>query len=215
MKGTLLLSAVLLIAVTSFADTSINNFTGYNDQWPGFGGLGGEATFGELFTIPNNATNLSSFSFYMGNPWQGHNDPIITGAYIATWTGTHAGTLLYSSPQITYDNMGDEEITVNPGILNLSIGQQYVMFLSVSQYYGQSDGLAQVSGGGESGYLYGFVDIHSGSDFNSVFTDPWDGPSTPDLAVDLEFNSVPEPASLLLLGSGVLAGVSFLHRKVV
>ena len=130
----------------------------------------------------------------MGSPYQGQNDPIITGAYIATWTGKHAGTLLYSSPPITYDNMGDEKITVNPGILNLSIGQQYVMFLSVSQYYGESTGLAWMSSGGSGeGYLQGFVDNHSGSDFDSLFSTNWDGPLTPYLAVDLEFNNVPEP----------------------
>jgi len=58
----------------------------------------------------------------------------------ATWTVGHAGTLLFSSPQITYDNNGNEEITVNTGGLGLQSGSQYVMFLSTSNYHGLSSG---------------------------------------------------------------------------
>src|SRR5690349_10091601 len=98
MKKALLLSAVLLFAASSFGDTIINNFNGYNDTWAPFGDLPTAIqTFGEIFTAPDGIQNLSSFSFYMGNPVQVQPGNIITGAYIATWTGTHAGKLLYDS----------------------------------------------------------------------------------------------------------------------
>ena len=74
----------------------------------------------------------------MGDPYYDGN--IITGAYIATWTGTHAGTLLYDSGQLNYDNLGNEELTFNTGNLFVNTGQQYVMFLSASKFYLQSDG---------------------------------------------------------------------------
>ncbi len=51
-------------------------------------------------------------SFYMGSSLGGGN--IITGAYVATWNGSMAGTLLYDSGSFNYDNNGDEQLTWNP-----------------------------------------------------------------------------------------------------
>ncbi len=206
-------AAVLLFASSSFADTVYNNFTGYSDFWHPFGNPD-TATYGELFTSPNNGdNNLASFSFYMGSPALTGN--IITGAYIATWTGTMAGTLLYSSSAIDYDNLGNEQITVNTGGLALTANTQYVMFLSVSNYYGQSAGQAYVSQGTSIPGLNGFVYFNNEGNFAELFTNPWNGPLAPDWAVDLHFNAVPEPASasLILLGMGVLGGIGILRRK--
>jgi hypothetical protein len=81
MKMSLLLVAVLLFAGSGFADTTYNNFNGYSDYWFPFG-YPNTATYGELFTSPNNGdNNLASFSFYMGSPVVAGG--IITGAYIA------------------------------------------------------------------------------------------------------------------------------------
>lgn len=211
MKKSLFLAALLLVAMSAFADTTYNNFTGYNDYWHPFGNPN-TATYGEIFTAPNNSdNNLASFSFYMGNPYASGN--IITGAYIATWTGTQAGTLLYDSGSFNYDNNGNEQLTWTPNI-TLNPGQQYVMFLSVSNYYGQSAGKAYISTGDSINGLGGFVYNNNGGDFNSLFTTPWSGPLTPDWAVDLQFNQVPEPSSLLMLGTGILGGLGVLRRKL-
>ena len=206
------LVAVLLFAVSGLADTIYNNFTGYSDYWFPFGNPN-TATYGELFTSPNNADhNLVSFSFYMGTPTTPGN--IITGAYIATWTGSMAGTLLYSAGPINYDNLGNEQITINTGGLALSQNTNYVMFLSVSQFYGQSAGETHVSQGTSITGLNGFAYNNNGGDFNALFTTPWSGPLTPNWAVNLHFVPEPGAGSLILLGMGLLGGIGVLRRKL-
>ena len=211
MKKALFLAALLLVAVSSFANTSYNNFNGYSDYWHPFG-YPNTATYGELFTAPNNSdNNLASFSFYMGSNAGGSN--IITGAYIGTWNNGVLGTLLYDSGSFNYDNIGDEKLTWTPNI-TLNPGQQYVAFLSISNYYGQSDGEAYVSQGSSINGLNGFVYNNNAGDFSALYNTQWSGPLTPDWAVDLEFNSVPEPSSLLMLGTGILGGIGVLRRKL-
>jgi hypothetical protein len=205
------LVAVLLFAVSGFADTTYNNFTGYSDYWHPFG-YPDTSTYGELFTSPSNGdNNLASFSFYMGSQQVAGN--IITGAYIATWTGTMAGTLLYSNGPINYDNNGDEEITINTGGLGLSANSHYVMFLSISQFYAQSTGQAAVSQGSSITGLNGFVYNNNEGNFNNLFTTAWSGPLSPDWAVNLHFNSVPEPGTLGLIALGGLGLVGALRKR--
>lgn len=210
----LLVAAVSLFAVSGFADTNYNNFTGYNDYWHPFGDPSPEATqtYGEVFTSPANAdNNLTSFSFYMGDAID--SGAIITGAYIATWTGFNAGTLLYSAGPVSYDNNGNEEITVNTGGLSLTSNTQYVMFLSTSNFSGQSVGTAYVASGSSIPGLNGFVYNNNGADFGSLFTTSWSGPLSPDWAVNLNFTNVPEPATLGLIVMGGLGLVGALRKR--
>ena len=210
----LLVAAVSLFAVSGFADTTYNNFTGYNDFWHPYGDPSDATqTYGELFTSPSSGdTNLLDFSFYMGNPYASGN--IITGAYIATWTGTGAGTLLYSAGPINYSNTGDAQITVNTGGLSLTANTQYVMFLSTSNFSGQSVGEAYVASGDSIPGLNGFVYYNNGSDFNALFNSQWDATGlTPDWAVNLHFSNVPEPGTLGLLVLGGLGVVGAWRKR--
>src|SRR6476619_3129484 len=91
----LVAGAAFAAAGSTFADTIYNNFGGYNDNW-GWFGYPNTATYGETFKAPTNGdVNLQDFGFYMGNPAVSGN--ILLRAYIATWTGTNAGTLLFTS----------------------------------------------------------------------------------------------------------------------
>ncbi len=137
--------------------------------------------------LPTSASLRASRSIWATQYYDGN---IITGAYIATWTGTHAGTLLYDSGQLNYDNVGNEELTFNTGNLFVNPGQQYVMFLSASKFYLQSHGGAYISNGATNQYLNGFAYFNNGNEFDALFTLPWDGSGlSPDWAVDLEFTT--------------------------
>jgi hypothetical protein len=214
MRTTFLLFAVLLCAVSGFAGTVYDNFTGYSPYWHPLGNPD-TATYGETFSAPTNGdTVLESLGFYMAGPYVGGD--IILSAYIATWTGTGAGTLLYTSPSLDYANTGNAELTFSTGGITLTGGAEYVAFLSVSQYYGLSGGQSYVSGGGATIPGGGFVYYNNGGNFASLFTDTWSQPGRPDWAFTASFDGggVPEPGTVTLLGAGFLGLLAIGRRRI-
>jgi hypothetical protein len=184
----LVIALASLVAVAASADTVYNNFTGYSDFWHPFG-FPDTSTYGELFTAPSSAdTNLQDFGFYMGSTFT--EGDIKLQAYIATWTGTQAGTLVFSSPVFDYANTGNDFITFNTGGLPLTPGGSYVAFLSISEQYGNSVGQAYVSQGSEAIPGGAFVYYNNGGDFSLLFSNPWDAQGLkPDWAFNATFTS--------------------------
>ena len=104
------------------------------------------STYGETFTAPSNGDHfLNTFSLYMGGPYA--SGDIVLGAYIATWDGSKAGTLLWSSGPIDYQNTGEAQLSFNTGGLDLTGGGSYIAFISISEFYGQSSGQSYIDGG--------------------------------------------------------------------
>lgn len=217
MKKVWLLAALLvLFTISGFAQTEYNTFTGYNPYWHPLG-YPNTATYGETFLAPTNGNDfLSSFSLFLAGPYVSGN--IIMSAYVATWNGSGAGSLLYSSPEINYPNTGNAELTFNPGI-QLTPGSDYIVFLSISQYYGQSSGETYISGGNNNCPGCFFAYSNNSGNFNQLFTQAWDASGlSPDFAFVADFNSgqgsVPEPGTFLLLGSGLLGTLGVVRRKL-
>lgn len=203
-----------LCATPALADTSYNNFTGYSPFWEPLG-YPNTATYGETFTAPTNGdNNLKDFGFYLADPAASGN--VVMSAYIATWTGTHAGTIVFTSTPVDYPNTGSDFLSFNTGGLDLTGGGTYVMFLSISQSYGQSAGEIQISQGTAIAGLGGFDYYNNGGNFAELTTTAWDATGfTPNWAVNLDFTSpaVPEPASFFLLGSGLLGALGTRLRR--
>lgn len=167
------------------------------------------ATYGQTFTV--GADNvLQSFSFFLGGF---ESEAVDFAAYVMGWDGAQAeGSILYQSTKQTKDsNSSFEEFTFNTGGINLTSGQQYVAFLSASNFF---DGILGTTG---MGYLDsdvysggGFVFRNNGSDFSLLTSTPWEtfiGNGVDDTAFKASFTSsaaIPTPALLPgLIGMGV------------
>jgi len=204
-KRTLMRALVAGIALaaagSSFADTIYNNFAGYNGEYWCCFGYPNTSTYGQTFTAPTNGdANLQDFGFYMGSP-TGAAGNILLRAYIATWTGTQAGELLYTSADYDYDNLGHEHLTFTTGGLTLTPGATYVAFLSISELYGQSFGETHVSDGAPTIPGGSFVWYNNSGDFEALFNHTWDNTGAkPDWAFNATFTG---PASAFTLQATV------------
>ncbi len=213
MRTVFLSAAVLLFAGSGFAGTVYNNFSGYSPYWHPLGNPN-TATYGETFTAPTNGdTNLQSFGFYMAGPVAPGD--LIVSAYVATWTGSTAGTLLFTSPSFDYANTDNAELTFSTGGLSLTGGASYIVFLSTSEYYDQSSGLSYISQGDSTIPGGSFAYNNNGGSFGDLFSTEWSAGLQPNWAITATFapdSGVPEPATVILLGAGLLALMGIRRR---
>lgn len=96
----------------------------------------------------------------------------------------------------------------NTGGIQLTNGLQYVIFLSVSEYY-TGNIQARMARSGEIYAGGNFVYYNNGGNFDALSTTTWDylGGGRGDASVEIDFSNnasvVPEPASIVLLASGL------------
>jgi len=212
------LSAQTTIETTSFWDggTAVSEF-----------GKDNTATYGQTFTVPGSDNDLQSFSFFLGDLSAGNQ--LLFQGYVAEWdAGANriTGPLLYTSGVRSGPAVGTgfTRYDFDTGGLSLVSGGQYIAFLSASEHFGA---IPVADATARWGYLNadeyaggGFWFFNNGDDFSLLSSASWEnfvGGGVDDLAFEMQFGEagtvIPEPSTILLLGTGLVALAIGVRRR--
>jgi uncharacterized protein YhjY with autotransporter beta-barrel domain len=205
-----LLSGVAFLALSSPAmaaniDTT-TAWDGTNSVSPW--GVTNTATYGQTITPVVGQTILTGFTFELART--SGTAPQFQG-YVYQWdsvTNRIVGSALFTSGLMTAPSgTGFTQVTINTGSLALTIGQQYVLFLSTSQAQPQPAGLYMLGQlTNNTAYAGGqFVFNNNGANFASLSTSAWSSQAL-DLAFIAMLSSVVIPPPPVFLSPSLPTG---------
>lgn len=159
----------------------------------------GAPIYGQTSTPTAGDTVLDSVTFYINDAGTGFDFT----ADVFAWNGTTTtGPALFTSSLQALPSLdGNQAVTVSTGGIAVTPGDEYVAYFST---------LGESGPGASDWEVFYPEDIYSGGEYvGSSDGSTFYNIGGPSVAFDLEFNdaggSVPEPATLTLLGAGLLA----------
>jgi hypothetical protein len=172
-------------------------------------GSANTATYGQTFFA--SGTDLTDFSLYLRTGYTGHGSLNLRG-YIGAWDGTKVSSILFESSTQTMNAAGTlQQFAFSPN-LNVTLGSEYVAFLSISNLPSQPQ---STFGMPRSGYVIpgSFVYENNGTDPSQWTSTAWYSVDGYDAWFKASFASaVPEPSTwaMLLLG---FAGIGLMAYR--
>lgn len=177
------------------------------DVYPGNGILG------QTFTVPKNAFKLISFSLYLADSWNPQN--AILGFEVTRWlTNTPEGSysdlpILYTLPSAFNAFNPPKRLDFRGLSLPVTPTKRYLASILV----GQLPGLDPLADTDPFAFLSSVGDAYAGGGYVlDGNISGQDGFGT-DLMFEAEFTVTPEPATLVLMASGLLAIAFFAIRR--
>jgi hypothetical protein len=205
-----LLAGVSLSAVAAPAQAqNINTIS----QWDGSSfvhdwGVPNTATYGQTITPTATQTRLSSFTFELG--FQQSGTPVLYQAFVYQWNPVNnriTGPALFSSSPLTSPTTAVgafQAVTINTGNVQLTAGQQYVLFFTTSSQVNAANSIYRYGAVAATAYAGGnWVFSNNGTNFASLSTTAWSVNTISDLAFIATFGALPgsgSPPGLPLIG---------------